>query len=297
MERLFFPVALGDGEQHLIAGYLYYAGKLKHQVLQVTVHGATYQHLYWDLPPIANQSYSYARHMARQGYAVLAIDQLGTGLSSQPDGDTVTLGATANALHQVLVSLRTTENPTRKAFNRIALVGHSNGSLTAIYATGTYHDCDALITTAWLHTPHPPGFDPTAVIAALTTPYLPARSFSAEFQEIFFHMPSTDPAAFHFDYNHSLARQARAQFLDLMGASQDTSLSRSTQVTVPVLVQGADFDTLQPAIYMANEADYYPASPSVTLQYLDDMGHNVNAHRNHLQSWQGIDRWLRAHLH
>ena len=34
----------------------------------------------------------------------------------------------------------------------------------------------------------------------------------------------------------------------------------------------------------------------MTLQYLEDMGHNVNGHRNHRQSWRGIDRWLRKTL-
>ena len=96
----------------------------------------------------------------------------------QPDGDFVTLDETANALHQVLASLRSPENPTGREFSRIGLVGHSNGSLTSIYATGTYHDADALVTTAWMHVPHPLPFNPGDILAALTTPYIPATAFS-----------------------------------------------------------------------------------------------------------------------
>jgi len=293
MDRVFFPVELSDGQTHLIAGYLYYRGSPQSRILQVAVHGATHYHLYWDIPTINGISYSYARYMARRGYTVLAIDQLGTGASSQPDGDFVTIDETASALHQVLVSLRHEQNPTGHAFRRIVLVGHSNGSLTSIYATGTYHDADALVTTAWEHPPHPLPFDPQDILALVTEPYIPAKAFSKEFRTAtFYHVPSTDPAVLDFEYNHLAAVQARAQFFDLFRIGLDSTMSRSVHVTVPVLVQLGDFDALQPSAYLAAEPTYYPNAPSVTLHYLTDMGHNINGHRNHLQSWIGIHRWL-----
>lgn len=298
MERYFFPVTLSDGQVHYLAGYLYKTGSWHpDSPLQVAVHGGTHHHLYWDLPTFHGVSYSYARYMAERGYAVLAIDQLGTGLSSQPDGDWVTLDETARALHLLLASLRSADNPIGQAFKQIALVGHSNGSLTSIYSTGTYHDCDALVTTAWEHPPHPLPFDPEEVLEQASTPYLPARTFSKDFHAAaFYHLPSTDPDVFDFDYNHGVAIQARAQFLDLFRVGLDTAGSRSRQVTVPVLVQLGDFDALQPSSYLAPEPDYYPEASSVTLQYLENMGHNINGHINHLQSWQGIDQWLRQTL-
>lgn len=294
MDRVFFPVELSDGQTHLIAGYLYYLGSPKSRILQVAVHGGTHYHLYWDIPAFNGISYSYARHMAQRGYTVLAIDQLGTGASSQPDGDFVTLDETASALHQVLVSLRTRDNPIAHAFSRIVLVGHSNGSLTSIYATGTYHDADALVTTAWEHPPHPLPFNPEDILALVTEPYIPPKTFTKAFRTAtFYHVPSTDPAVLDFEYNHLAAIQARAQFFDLFRVGLDTSQSRSTGVTVPVLVQLGDFDALQPSAYLAAEPTYYPNASSVMLQYLTEMGHNVNGHRNHLQSWTGIDRWIR----
>ena len=119
VDQVFFPVQLSDGNTYQIAGYLYHQGPPANSVIQVAVHGATHFHLYWDNPPINGISYSYARYMARRGYTVLAIDQLGTGASSQPDGDFVNLDQTANALHQVLASLRTPHNPTHHRFDRI----------------------------------------------------------------------------------------------------------------------------------------------------------------------------------
>src|SRR5262245_45920737 len=106
MDCVFCPVTLSDGNVHLIAGYLFFEGSEQARVLQVAVHGATHYHLYWDIPAFNGISYSYARYMAHRGYTVLAIDQLGTGASAQPDGDTVTLPETASALHQVMASLR-----------------------------------------------------------------------------------------------------------------------------------------------------------------------------------------------
>jgi pimeloyl-ACP methyl ester carboxylesterase len=298
MDRVFFPVTLGDGKVHLIAGYVFFEGSVRSPILQVAVHGGTHYHLYWDIPTFNGVSYSYARYMAQRGYTVLAIDQLGTGASAQPNGDFVNLEQTALALHQVLLSLRNDDNPLGVKFRKIALVGHSNGSLTSIYETGTYHDADALVTTAWQHPPHPLPFNPADILALLTTPYLPANTFSREFRAAtFYHVPSTDPALLDFETNHLAAIQARAQFLDLFQHGLNTSLTRSTQVTVPVLVQNGDFDALQPSAYMATEPSYYPNAPSVTLNYLTEMGHNINGHRNHLQSWTKIDRWLRQTLH
>jgi alpha-beta hydrolase superfamily lysophospholipase len=297
VDQVFFPVQVLGGTS-LIAGYLFHQGPVDGRILQVTVHGATHYHLYWDLPRINGISYSYARYMARHGYDVLAIDQLGTGASSQPDGDLVTLDVTANALHQVLEALRREDNPTGHSFPRIALVGHSNGSLTSIYATGTYHDTDVLVTTAWEHTPHPLPFNPADIIALLTTPYIPATTFSEAFWiNAFYYVPATDLALVDYEYSHlGPAVQARAQFIDLFRVGGNTSLSRSTGVTVPVLVQDGDFDALQPSAFLAGEPAFYPNSPSVTLNFLTAIAHNINGHRDHAQSWTQIDDWIEQHL-
>jgi pimeloyl-ACP methyl ester carboxylesterase len=298
VDEVFFPVTLSDGNQYHIAGFLYRGHGHGNSILQVAVHGATHFHLYWDFPVINGISYSYARYMVQKGYTVLAIDQLGTGDSSQPDGDFVNLDETASALHQVLASLRQPHNPAGHAYDRIALVGHSNGSLTSIYATGTYHDADALVTTAWEHVPHALPFNPADIIAQLTTPYIPATAFSLPFRTaLFYYVPTTDPDFLSFEQSHlGPAVQARAQFIDLFTFGLNTNLTRSTQVTVPVLVQNGNFDALQPSAFMSGEPAFYPNAPSVTLGFLTDIGHNINGHENHLQSWTGIDQWVQQTL-
>jgi alpha-beta hydrolase superfamily lysophospholipase len=298
VDQLSFPVHLSDGNTYQITGYYYHQGPPRDRILQVTVHGATHYHIYWDLPEVNGVSYSYARYMVAQGYDVLAIDQLGTGASSQPNGDFVTLPETASALHQVLASLRNPHNPTGRLHGQIALVGHSNGSLTSIYTTGTYHDPDALVTTAWMHVPHPLPFNPADIIATLTTPYIPATTFSLGFWiGIFYYVPGTDLDLVATEYSLlGPAVQARAQFIDLFQYASHPELTRSTQVTVPVLVQNGDFDALQPSAFMGPEPTYYPNAPSVTLNYMTAMGHNLNGHLNHLQSWTQIDAFVQQKL-
>src|SRR5262245_46104354 len=99
--RVEFPVALSDGNTYTISGYFYYRGTLRNQTLQVLVHGGTYNHKYWDAPTINGHSYSYVNFMAENGYALLAIDQLGDGLSSKPDGDFVAMVETARRVHYI----------------------------------------------------------------------------------------------------------------------------------------------------------------------------------------------------
>lgn len=293
IEAVSFPVTLSDGNGYTLAGFLFHEGPLHQKTVQVVVHGGNYNHKYWDIDDLDGQRYSYARYMASQGYAVLAIDQLGVGASSHPDGDTVTLDETARALHQVVASLRQNHNPAGRKFKHVALVGHSNGSLTSIYESGTYHDADALVTTGWLHSPHPLPFDPSFVLSQLTAPYVPAGTFPEPFlAATFYHLPTTDPAMIHYDYTHLQAEIARRQFLDLLGTALNPSLSRSTSVTQPVLTQLGEFDALGPSGFGGPEASFYPNASSFTVQQLSEIGHDVNAHTNHLQSWVGIDQWL-----
>jgi pimeloyl-ACP methyl ester carboxylesterase len=124
VERVSLPVTLSDGGPAEVAGYLYYKGSYHNRTLLLALHGANYNHKYWDVPVINGHEYSFARYMAEQKYAVLAIDQLGAGESSKPDGDTLTLDQTASAIHQVITRMRSGSNPTGYAFERVVTVGH-----------------------------------------------------------------------------------------------------------------------------------------------------------------------------
>jgi pimeloyl-ACP methyl ester carboxylesterase len=295
VDRVSFPIVLSNGAPAQITAYYYHQRTPRDRILQVAVHGATHYHIYWDLPTINGIDYSYARYMAERGYDVLAIDQLGTGESSQPDGDFLDLDEVARGLHQVLANLRSPHNPTGKRHNRIGLIGHSNGSLTSVYATGTYNDADALVTTAFMVTPHPYPFGLPELGPLLFAPYFDVVNTLPEqfWIDTFYYVPSMDRALVDYEWAHlGPALQPRAAFIDLFTTGRTPAGTRAAGVHVPVLVQNGDFDSGQSSQYMAPEPTYYPSAPSVSLTYLTNIGHHVNGHKNHAQSWEAIDDFL-----
>lgn len=290
VERREFPVQLSDGRTYTVVGYLYYQGSLKNRPVQILVHGITYNHAYWDLPEINGEDYSYARYMARQHYAVLALDLPGTGESDKPDGDFIDLEQSASALHQVAWRLRATAE--KNTFEKLIYVGHSNGALIATFAQAQYRDAQAVVMTGWLNTRHEVPVDPAVLIElAQQGPYitLPGEMRSA----LFYDAPHADPAVIAYDNQVAADAVPRGQFLDLLtilGAPESIPVQG---ITVPILVQLGENDLVASASYASNEAKAYPNSPLVVVQTLPDIGHAVNGHYTRERSWAGIAAWLR----
>ncbi len=286
-----FQVTLSDGQDYEIAGKLVFYGSPKHKVLQVLVHGASYDSRYWDVPRIDGQSYSYAEYMARRGYAVLAVDQLGTGASSRPPGDFLTLQETASGLHQVLDALDEPNNPAHVRFHHMVLVGHSNGALTAIYTQAVFGDADGLVVTGWVHGSVPP-IDPTEFEPLLANPYVivPPEIRTS----LFYYLPGADPEVVDYDNAELSAPIARAQFADLLDAQfVHPEASQSSGVDVPVLVQVGERDFLMMFAPLAGEVHRYPNSPDLTLQTIEATGHALNTHVSRRDGFQRIDQWIR----
>lgn len=290
VKKVTFPVVLSDGNTYSIAGRLYYHRSYRNKTLQVAIHGLSYNHRYWDAPTVGGYPYSYARFMALMNYAVLAIDQLGSGESSRPAGDLVTLSEAGSGVHQVLTSLRGKKNPLAHAFDDIVLVGHSFGSITATYVQGAYGDADALVTTGMGHVPVPSPFDPAAFAALLQQPYftLPPEARAA----LFYNPLLSDPDVIARD-NASLIDQIPRGFGIAFAAFQaDRSLDLVDQVTSPVLVQLGEVDPIAPGSTAALEDDAWTSASSVTVQVLPAMGHDFNLHYHNVLSWLSIHGWL-----
>ncbi|MCB0172847.1 MAG: alpha/beta hydrolase [Anaerolineae bacterium] len=289
VQQLSFPVTLSDGNTYTIAGYLYYQGSYQNKPLQVLVHGGGYNHLYWDVPSINNNKYSYARYMAEEKYAVLAIDQLGTGQSSKPNGDFVTLAETASAIHQVIGQMRSGNNALGQPFNKIVLVGHSFGSINAITVQATYHDADALVITALGHVPHELPFTNEFLAELAQYEYftLPPEVRSA----VFYSAPAADPDVIAYDNANLIDQITRGQLFTTFAAIFNDSVA---QVSGPVLVQLGQNDALWPASYANGEAAYWTSASSITVQSLPDVGHSFNTHLDNKRGWKQISQWLSA---
>lgn len=289
VERREFPVRLSDGHTYTVVGYLYYQGSLKNRPVQVLTHGITYTHAYWDLPTLHGQAYSYARYMARQHFAVLALDLPGAGESDRPDGDFLGLADSASALHQVAVQLRA--NAAKNTFETLVYVGHSNGALISTVAQALYRDARAVVLTGWLNTFHtlPVGAD---VIQPLLEQgpyiYIPSELRT----ELFYDTAHADPAVIAYDNDVVADAVTRGEFMDLLTYLGAPDLSYARNISVPILVQLGENDLVAPAANARAEAQAYPRSPFVMVTTLPDMGHVVNAHYGRERSWSGIAAWL-----
>lgn len=106
--------------------------------------------------------------MANKGYPVLALDLLGTGASTVPNGDVLNIGQSVLSLFQVLSGLKTQTSLLHRPFKRVVLVGHSVGTITSVLTLGTFPGlADLLVATGWSFAPHKVPLDPALIEAAL----------------------------------------------------------------------------------------------------------------------------------
>src|SRR5579859_4516176 len=147
------PVALQSGQpfQYTIYGELCNPASGASHTVQLLVPGATYGHVYWDFP-YEPQTYSYVRALNAAGYSTFDIDRIGTGQSSHPNLNLVTVTVNVDALiiHEIVQDLRS-GSIGGQPFARVLLVGHSLGSAICWIEAGTYHDVDGVIITGMTH--------------------------------------------------------------------------------------------------------------------------------------------------
>ena len=301
VDRLVFPVSLSTGPANVVA-YLHYHGSYKNRPLQVLVHGATYDHAYWDFSAVNGEGYSYARYMAARKYAVLALDLPGAGESDKPSGPDLRLADTGSAVRQVVEALRSGANPVAHRFSPIVLVGHSAGSIAATYAQANWHPADALVITASRHLvgdvlnlPVTQAILP--LLLQLVTvfqgvPYfsLPSDSRTA----LFYYPPAADPDVIALD-NATADQWTNGQLLTTFFAFLNPSIDQVDQVTGPVLIQLGTHDVLFPAERRDVERALW-RSTSPDIQTLTGIGHDFNLHLNHADGWRGIDAWISEHV-
>jgi pimeloyl-ACP methyl ester carboxylesterase len=291
VERRSFPVRFVDGSHQRIVGYVYRShGTRPRNATLLLVHGGTYDHRYWDAPRIDGVDYSYARYAAAQGYTVVAIDELGAGESTAPNGDLTTVASLANAVHQVAEQIRWD----RTLFGRcdqLVYIGHSLGTATTVYAQGTYHDADAIVATGWSQADLTLPVSPESLGALATAPYFAIPSELRA--QLFYYPPNTDPAIIEYDNTHLANLVSRGLIFDAFTFIGDPVASRAAQVTEPVLVQLGEFDALFPAPAAApTEVTQWTSSPDVSFAAVPAAGHDINFHLDNHVAWHQIDQWL-----
>ncbi|KAJ7171303.1 hypothetical protein C8R46DRAFT_1262588 [Mycena filopes] len=105
--------------------------KAKGDVLQLLVHGFSYTSEYWSPPAQEFRNYSYMDFACQRGLSSLAVDVLGTGLSSRPvDPSDVGYPTASAAVSELARRLKTGSiAPGVPTFKTIIGIGHSAGSM------------------------------------------------------------------------------------------------------------------------------------------------------------------------
>ncbi|WP_189077374.1 alpha/beta hydrolase [Mangrovihabitans endophyticus] len=282
-------VPLGSGTGQMWGELCRPAGASPSTVVTL-VHGATYNHNYWDFP-YRPGTYSFSRMLNRAGYATFVVDRLGTGHSTIPPSSELTLTSEAAQLHTVVQALRA-GRVGRHAYASVVLGGYSLGSAVSEIEASTFHDVDAVLITALGHYNNPAG---TAAIIANgqdpnTDPVLGGRhryddgyatTKPGSRETVFYADRPMEPGVLVAD---ELTKDVDA-FLEAGDPLViDPSVSRA--IDVPVMFALGDHDPLMcgdgyedctsTAALRAQEAPFWTSAPSFDVLLLPNAGHGLN---------------------
>jgi pimeloyl-ACP methyl ester carboxylesterase len=274
-------------------GQLCYRGNHEPATVQLLVHGATYNHLYWNFP-YGRGYYSYVDAATAAGYATFDVDRVGEGNSSHPPSAGLDLTAGAVALHDAVTALRSGAADGH-AFQHVIMVGHSIGSSEAWLEAARYHDVDAVIVTAALHafSPnigalegdlYPAVDDPAFAGSSLDPGYLTTQPSTRG--SLFYDPQTADPGVIVTDE----ANKGTATGAELGAAAAILSAppiqQPSYQISVPVLsVVGEDdalfctgvteYNCASTKSVQSFESQYYAPAAHLRVVVIPDTGHDL----------------------
>jgi pimeloyl-ACP methyl ester carboxylesterase len=287
-----------------VAGWLTVPEPAVRNELQILLHGAGYDHRYWDWP-LDRETYSYVEHCRRTGHATLAIDRVGSGASSRPPGGVNTVHSQAGALHEIVTAARD-GSLTGTAFDRVVLVGHSFGSILAGAEAGDHRDVDAVVFTGHLgidsgakdNDPrsttlfHGAADDPALahLCGLIDDGYLTVRPESRI--PTFYVAENADPRV--LDLDEKIKGVMTVGELSDMG----TAAKAWKLIDVPVLALLGENDVMmfdhdiETDTYQAVSRVKGQAPGNFSFDVVPATGHNLNLHRNARTSYEIILRWL-----
>lgn len=301
------PATLAEREAPAvtIAGTLCRPAGRAPRVVQVLVHGSTYDRRYWDWPGHDGR-YSYVRAMRRAGYATLAIDRLGSGASSHPKAGFVTYANNVRTLGQVVDWAQR-----RLPRARVVLVGHSYGTLVSAAVANRRRDIAAVVATGATTTAGSAtagGIAPCLIDARtdpVTRGLLPRGNGGAGYLTsragcragVFFDSAFADPAVIAEDE----ARKGTLTPGEVVG-SPLSGVGRwpVSGVRAPVLLAVGASDTLfctpvtvcgSSAALQASERPRWRRA-SLTAVVHPGSGHNLNLHRSAPEFFAAVACWL-----
>jgi pimeloyl-ACP methyl ester carboxylesterase len=329
------PVALGSGQpvQYSVYGQLCNPASGPSKVVLLLLHGATYDHYYWDWPntpshPTWSQQYSAARALNAIGYSTFNIDRIGIGPpptlpggptlvggSSQPlPGTLVDLSANAYVVHTLVLGLKSgSVNGTALgvSFRKVLLVGHSLGSYTSIMEVTSFHDVEGVVLTGYAHlinlnapflvTQASTDQGANGRFAGLDDHYLTTQDNTRA--GAFYYATTSDPNVVAFD-EQIKQTVTDAEFNQVLTIAS-SSPNLTTQITVPVLEILGQKDVLfcanndpacgSDAAFAQEEAPFFPHA-QLKAETVPATGHDLNLHFTAQATYGMIGGWARQHF-
>ncbi len=259
--------------RHTIRGVQYQPIPDAGKPLLILVHGATYGKWMWNVP-----GYSWINHfVADLGYSVLAIDRLGYGDSSHPNGDLLTPWYQACTLKKMLCQIKKNQGQ-----RPIIWVGHSMGALFGNMIAGETNLLDGLISIGFLHGQQ--ASTDSSPMQMLTGDYISLTD--QERAESFYHMPGADPEIIDYDNLRAQPMPRGAVWVLLKPDSPVLGC-----INIPVLLASGQYDALWEEIDLAAEADLFSNAP-VTTFLQENSGHTNLLHLSYMSLLDKIETWL-----
>jgi pimeloyl-ACP methyl ester carboxylesterase len=275
--------------------------------------GGSYSRAYWDMRIPGYPGYSFAEHMAAQGFVVIAADHLGVGASSKPaDGDQVTfetMSAAAGAfVGQVRAMLRDGsaefgDRPLPSA--QVIGVGHSLGACLTVVTQAEHRCYDAVALLGFTHGQKDVS---VAVVGAAECEAIDdhaareaaieqARAFFGEsWDDVYGFAPREPnhawlhaadvPAAVIAADDAEAVRWPRQSYVEALLAGRSAQFA--ARIDCNVFLGFGDQDV--PPVPQA-DVTYYPQSNDVTLYVLRNSAHCHNFASTRTMLWDRIGLW------
>jgi pimeloyl-ACP methyl ester carboxylesterase len=256
--------------------------------LYVAVHGGGHTRGYWHLDYAGFPGYSYAEFVTGQGRALLAIDLLGMGGSTQPQPETLLsrLKVAAASHHVTSWVARGLQDGIWARAPRVVItgIGHSIGGMMVITQQAEHRSFERLAVLGWANQRLVlGGMDPADLAASIEPGYLAAPR-----QEMrpFFYGPDVPLGLIEVDEAHcSLTPACLGRDALLPGIVHAAAAS----ITTPVFLMYGSTDTSPDPI---NEVPFFRSSPDVTLMVLADTAHCHNLARRRRVLWNRFEGWV-----
>lgn len=275
------------------------------RAVTVYLHGLGYGEFYWRFRGVPG--YDFASAQARAGHASVVVDQLGYDASGRPDGMASCVGSQADVAHQLVTALR--EGSYRigprsgRPFARVALAGHSMGSLIAQVAAYSFRDIDALVITGYADQ----GQTTLLASEALKTGLVcasggqAAQGSGAGGYAYFGQSPEDSRAMMYHAADPAVIESASAlRNLDpcgLINSAPQALLSnqlRLRNVRAPVLIVCAERDAIFAVAGCARQHELYSGSADVSIVVIGGTGHALALELTRRQHQAAISAWLSA---